>query len=89
MTARNRTDFTRFVKDSVRLPAPEPPAPPKDAALAAVQPVLLQAVESLLRRVESHDYDDSMAAQAASFDPLRYIAEYLMRHNPAHAKGVQ
>lgn len=75
----------RFLKDPIRIAAPAAPPAPGNAALATVQPVLLAGVEELLKTVEARRYEDPASAAAASFDPLRFLAEYLMRNNPAPA----
>lgn len=50
--------------------------------------VLQQAMESLLRTVEDKGFLDADKARVAGFCPLRFIAEYLMRHNPAHGAAT-
>jgi hypothetical protein len=55
------------------------------SAEAVLDVVLQQALESLLRTVEDKGYLDVEKARQAGFCPLRFIAEYLYRHNPAHA----
>ena len=46
------------------------------------------AMEQLLRTVEAKGFLDVHRAKEAGFCPLRFIAEYLMRHNPKHAAAA-
>ena len=51
-------------------------------ALRAVYPVLQSGFEKLLKVVEERDRLNS--APDVEFCPLRFLAEHLMRNNPAH-----
>lgn len=59
--------------------------PHTDPSLAVVQPILEDAIAQLLRTAEEKGLLDPVKAKEVGFCPLRYLAEYLMRHNPAPA----
>ena len=49
-----------------------------------LQPVLVDAIEELLKYASKHKFLDQDTAAAHGFSPLRFLASQLMRNNPNH-----
>jgi hypothetical protein len=69
---------------------------PQRKVMSCLLPVLFDALPELLRCVEKNEHQlngnlpcDRPVSEIDNIEPIRFVAEYLFRHNPKHEVGTQ